>query len=117
MDMGTSQERNTSAALAPLRPRRAAARARCAAILLRFRGNCIATWSGIWPCSGRPASRFPLIAPAVFSTRRRRPGALQLPRSTEDRVFEIGLDLSCNGCFGPLPVGRTLLAIDRYGQR
>jgi len=36
-----------------------------------------------------------------------------LPRSTEDRVFEIGLDLPRNRGLGPLPIATTLLAIDR----
>ena len=55
---------------------------------------------------------------ALFSTRRsRRPRALQLPRSAEDRVFEIGLDLPRDGSLGPLSVRRTLLAINRHGQR
>ena len=60
--------------------------------------------SGIWPRSGRPASRFASLPRPMFSTRRRRPRALQLPRSSEDRVFEIGLDLSRNRGLGPLPV-------------
>ena len=115
--MGTFQEHSTSGARAPPRPRRAAAHARCAAISLRFRGNCIATWLGIWPRLGPPASRLALPPSTAFSTRLRRPGALQLPRSTEDRVFEISLDLPRNRGLGPLPVRRTLLAIDCHGQR
>src|SRR5215469_11166794 len=54
---------------------------------------------------------------AAFSTWFRRPGALELPRSSEDRVFEVGLDLSCNRGLGPLTVRRKLLPVDRDSER
>src|SRR5689334_3044646 len=53
----------------------------------------------------------------VFSTRLCRPGALQLPSSTEDCVFEFGFGLSRYRRLGPLPICRTLLPIDGNGER